>query len=114
VSWLRCQKIAGLEYWVKLLFNFTPVSVRQMLTGPYQFWVRGRTGHAPRAHLKRTLHHEPRVKSEELFIEKYRFPEKYLSFEKISAQFLAKKLCTQVLNHSRLLASISTSKNYDG
>jgi len=25
VSWLRCQKIAGLEYWVQLLFNFTPV-----------------------------------------------------------------------------------------
>jgi len=30
VSWLRCQKIAGQEYWVQLLFNFTPVSVRQV------------------------------------------------------------------------------------
>jgi len=27
-------KIAGLEYWVQLLFNFTPVSVRQVWTGP--------------------------------------------------------------------------------
>jgi len=27
MSWLRCQKIAGLKYWVQLLFNFTPVSV---------------------------------------------------------------------------------------
>jgi len=27
VFWLRCQKIAGLDYWVQLLFNFTPVSV---------------------------------------------------------------------------------------
>jgi len=27
MSWLRCQKIAGLEYWFRLLFNFTPVSV---------------------------------------------------------------------------------------
>jgi len=26
MSWLRCQKIGGLEYWVQLLFNFTPVS----------------------------------------------------------------------------------------
>jgi len=23
-------KIAGIEYWVQLLFNFTPVSVRQV------------------------------------------------------------------------------------
>jgi len=30
VSWLRCQKIAGLEYWIQLLFNFKPVSVRQV------------------------------------------------------------------------------------
>jgi len=30
VSWLRCQKIVGLEYWAQLLFNFTPVSVRQV------------------------------------------------------------------------------------
>jgi len=34
VPWLHFQKIAGLEYWVQLLFNFTPVSVRQVLTGP--------------------------------------------------------------------------------
>jgi len=27
-------------------------------------------------------------------MEKYPFPEKYSSFSKISAQFLAKKLCT--------------------
>jgi len=26
VSWLHCQKIAGLEF--QLLFNFTPVNVR--------------------------------------------------------------------------------------
>jgi len=30
VPWLHCQKIAGLEYWVLLLFNFMPVSVRQV------------------------------------------------------------------------------------
>jgi len=30
MSWSRCQKLAGLEYWVQLLFNFTPVSVRQV------------------------------------------------------------------------------------
>jgi len=30
VSSLRCQRIAGLEHWVQLLFNFTPVSVRQV------------------------------------------------------------------------------------
>jgi len=29
VSWLRSQ-IAVLEYWVQLLFNFMPVSVRQV------------------------------------------------------------------------------------
>jgi len=34
VSWLHCQKISGLEYWVQLLFNFTPVSVRQVYIGP--------------------------------------------------------------------------------
>jgi len=27
---LRSQKISGLEYWVQLLFNFTPVSVTAM------------------------------------------------------------------------------------
>jgi len=27
VTWLRCQKIAGLEYWVQLLINFTLVRV---------------------------------------------------------------------------------------
>jgi len=30
VSWLSCQKIAGLEYWVQLIFNFTPVNVLQV------------------------------------------------------------------------------------
>jgi len=31
VPWIHCQKIADLsEYWVLLLFNFTPVSVRQV------------------------------------------------------------------------------------
>jgi len=30
VLWLRCQNIAGLEYWVQLLFKFTPVSVHQV------------------------------------------------------------------------------------
>jgi len=30
MPWLRCQKYAGLEYWVQLLFNFTPVNVRQL------------------------------------------------------------------------------------
>jgi len=30
VFWLHCQKIAGLEYWVRLLLNFTLVSVRQV------------------------------------------------------------------------------------
>jgi len=25
----------------------------------YQWWVRGRTGYAPRVHLKRTLHQKP-------------------------------------------------------
>jgi len=39
VSWLRYQKIAGLEYWVQLLFNFTPVSVRQVQTGHKSHWV---------------------------------------------------------------------------
>jgi len=27
---LQCQKFVGLDYWVQLLFNFTPVSVRQV------------------------------------------------------------------------------------
>jgi len=30
MSWLHYQKIAGLEYWVQLLFNFMLVSVRQV------------------------------------------------------------------------------------
>jgi len=30
VSWLRSQKIVGLEYWIQLLFKFTPVSARQV------------------------------------------------------------------------------------
>jgi len=34
MSWLHCQNIAGLDYWVQLLFNFTPVSVCQVYTGP--------------------------------------------------------------------------------
>jgi len=40
MPWLHCQKIAGLEYWVQLLFNFTLVNVRQVQTGPYtsRFW----------------------------------------------------------------------------
>jgi len=42
--------------------------------------VRECTGHAPRAHLKGMLHQESRIKSEDLFMEKYPFPEKYLSF----------------------------------
>jgi len=27
---LHCQKIADLEYWAQLLFNFTPVNVHQV------------------------------------------------------------------------------------
>jgi len=30
ILWLHCQKIAGLKFWFQLLFNFTPVSVRQV------------------------------------------------------------------------------------
>jgi len=30
MSWLHCQNISELEYWVQLLFNFTPASVRQV------------------------------------------------------------------------------------
>jgi len=30
MPWFRCQKISELKYWVQLLFNFTPVSVRQV------------------------------------------------------------------------------------
>jgi len=52
--------------------------------------VRGSTEHAPRAHLKGTMHQDPRGKSNNLFMEKYTFPEKCLTFYKISAQFLAK------------------------
>jgi len=33
VSWLGCQKIAGLEYWVQLLLNFTPASVLKCKSG---------------------------------------------------------------------------------
>jgi len=46
----------------------------------YKWWAREHTGHAPRAHLKETLHQELHVKSEDLFMEKGPFPEKYLSF----------------------------------
>jgi len=42
----------------------------------YQWRVRGRTGHAPWAYLKGTLHQEPRVKSEDLFMDKYPFSKK--------------------------------------
>jgi len=48
-----------------------------ILSSFYQWRVKGRTGHTPRAHLKGTL---PRVKSEDLFMEKYPFLEKYSSF----------------------------------
>jgi len=27
MPWLHCQKFVGLEYWVQLVFNFTPMSV---------------------------------------------------------------------------------------
>jgi len=60
----------------------------------YQLRVKGRTGYAPRAYLKGMLHQETRVKSKDLFTEKYKFSEKCLSFQKISAQFRAKKLST--------------------
>jgi len=46
----------------------------------YEWRVRGRTGHAFRAHFKETLHQEPCVKSEDLFMEKYPFPKKCLTF----------------------------------
>jgi len=35
MPWLHCQKIAGLEYLVQLLFNFTSLNVRQVQIGPY-------------------------------------------------------------------------------
>jgi len=30
MPWQHCQKIVGLEYWIQLLFNFTPANVRQV------------------------------------------------------------------------------------
>jgi len=36
----------------------------------YQWRIRRRTRHAPKPHLKGTLHKEPHVKSEDLFMEK--------------------------------------------
>jgi len=52
---------------------------------PFHQWqVRRRTGHAPRNHLKGTLHQEPHIKSEDLFMEKRLFPEKCLSWENFS------------------------------
>jgi len=46
----------------------------------YQWRVRECTGHAPRAHLKGTLHQEPHIKSEDLFMEEHPFLENCLYF----------------------------------
>jgi len=47
-------KIAGLEYWVQLLFNFTPVSVRQVKTGPYYQFNHSKVEAIPLSALART------------------------------------------------------------
>jgi len=50
---------------------------------PFYHWrVRGLTGHAHRAYFKGTLHQEPRIKSEDLFMEKYPFPENSYLFKR--------------------------------
>jgi len=57
----------------------------------YQWRIRGRTGHKLRAHQKGTLHQEPHIKSEDLFLEKLPFSENaYAPFEKISGIFVQK------------------------
>jgi len=59
--------MTGLKYWVQLLFNFTPVSVRQVLTGPknvYTVVVRPYTvGYANMQLCTRTYipYHEDRI-----------------------------------------------------
>jgi len=40
------------------------------------WWIRRCIGHAPRAHLKRTLHQEPSIKTEDLFFEEISIFEK--------------------------------------
>jgi len=75
----------------------------------YQWRVKRRNGHTPRAQLKETLHQEPRVKSEGLFWEKLPFSGKCLSFWRISGHFRTKKLCVRV--HTCLLTSTSEAKN---
>jgi len=79
----------------------------------YQCRVRGRTGHAPRIHLKGMLHQELRIKSEDLFLEKHPFPGKCLYLFRKFQAFFVRKNCTQVplcLNHLCLLTSTSAAK----
>jgi len=58
----------------------------------HQCRVRGCTGHAPRAHLKEMLHQEPCIKSEDLLMEKYPFPENVYFIRKFQPNFLQKTL----------------------
>jgi len=53
----------------------------------YQSWVRGHTRNAPRAHLKGMLYLEPRVKSEDLFIDTY-FQKNVYLFRKLQPNFV--------------------------
>jgi len=50
----------------------------------YQWRVRGRTGYAPRAHLKGTLHQDPRVKMKTFSSRNTHFRKKYQSLENFS------------------------------
>jgi len=58
----------------------------------YQWRVRGRTGHAPRAHLKATVHQEPHVKSEDFFTKNNHFQKNAYLLRKIQPDFVRKAL----------------------
>jgi len=71
--------------------------------------------HPVTTHLKGTLHQEPSVNSEDLFLEKISIFGK--CFKSISALFLQKNFEPRSplgLNHPCLLTSTSAVKNYDG
>jgi len=60
----------------------------------YQWLVRGRSGHVPMAHLKKTLYQKLRVKSEGLFWRNTYFRENAHLFRKFQAILVRKTLNT--------------------
>jgi len=99
------EKFPGKEgEWKNQDREITPISLSLF----YQWRARERNGHMLRAHVKKTLHQEPRVKSKDLFRRKIHFRENahYNFLENLKLFMFEKKNCNQRSNELRWLVRV--------